>query len=439
MTPHLLPSLVRRAPRVCALANLPGSTTCCCDLLGRVRSGPSWTTLGHSRQVRSRLPRLQTRGVRALVCATAAVLLFCSIWIVVPAPNMLLLPLAVGVPELSPLLLAASLIVFALALQARRGTTGTVAVTCSGIAAVLCAWPLLQLPAVVARFDEALPRPAGSALREYPLSLTALVRGLDVGAARITRGIQVGSPGGSALTVDVYRPASAGRFPIIVQIYGGAWQRGVPGDNAAFAQYFAARGYVVFAIDYRHAPKWQWPVQIEDVRAALAWIAAHADEYDGDRSRTALIGRSSGAQLALLAAYEARPAAVSAVVSYYGPTDLAQGWRVPPRPDPLNVRAVLEAYLGGTPDEVPRRYSEASPISYVAAAVPPTLLVYGTRDHIVEPYFGRDLHQRLRAAGASSVLLEIPWAEHAFDALPSGLAGQLLLAYTERFLADALR
>ena len=71
--------------------------------------------------------------------------------------------------------------------------------------------------------------------------------------------------------------------------------------------------------------------------------------------------------------------------------------------------------------------------------VPPTLLVYGARDHVVAPRFGRALHDRLRQAGAVSVLLELPWAEHAFDALPNGLSGQIALYYTERFLAWALR
>jgi acetyl esterase/lipase len=71
--------------------------------------------------------------------------------------------------------------------------------------------------------------------------------------------------------------------------------------------------------------------------------------------------------------------------------------------------------------------------------VPPTLLVYGARDHIVAPRFGHELDERLRQAGAVSVLLEIPWAEHAFDALPNGLSGQIALYYTERFLAWALR
>jgi acetyl esterase/lipase len=85
---------------------------------------------------------------------------------------------------------------------------------------------------------------------------------------------------------------------------------------------------------------------------------------------------------------------------------------------------------------LPQRYREASPITHVAATAPPTLLIYGQRDHIVEAHFGRDLHQRLQAAGATSVPLELPWSEHAFDAVPGGLAGQLSLAAIERFLAQ---
>jgi acetyl esterase/lipase len=84
-------------------------------------------------------------------------------------------------------------------------------------------------------------------------------------------------------------------------------------------------------------------------------------------------------------------------------------------------------------------YHAASPVTYALSRVPPTLLIYGARDHIVEARFGRELNDRLQENGATSVLLEIPWAEHAFDALPSGLSGQIALYYTERFFAWALR
>jgi acetyl esterase/lipase len=348
-----------------------------------------------------------------------------------------LLPFGVAAPEVSPFLFVASLLAAVLAFRGGKGAADRLTQAAAASATLLSILPLAQVPGVVGRFDEALAVPAYD--RRFPLSVRDLFLGIATGDAQIVRGIEFAAPAATRLTLDVYRPVSSGPFPVLVQIYGGAWQRGTPADSGWFAQYFASRGYVVFAIDYRHAPRWQWPAQIEDVRAALGWIRAHAGEYDADVRRMALIGRSAGAHLALMAAYASGLPAVSAVVSYYGPTDLAEGWRVPPRPDPLDVRAVLEAFLGGTPDQVPARYREASPVTHVSATVPPTLLVYGTRDHIVEARFGRDLHARLQAAGAASVLLEIPWAEHAFDALPSGLSGQLSLFYTERFLDQTLR
>jgi acetyl esterase/lipase len=224
----------------------------------------------------------------------------------------------------------------------------------------------------------------------------------------------------------------------VVQIYGGAWQRGAPADDARFATYLAARGFVVFAVDYRHAPRWVWPAQIDDIRAALGWIREHGREYGGDASRLALVGRSAGAHLAMVAAYQLGAPAISAVVSYYGPVDLTDGYRNPPRPDPLDVRSIETALLGGTPDQMPDRYHDASPIAYAAHRAPPSLLIYGGRDHIVLPRFGALLDARLRAVDAPSVFLEIPWAEHAFDVLPNGPSGQLALYYTERFLAWAL-
>jgi len=104
-----------------------------------------------------------------------------------------------------------------------------------------------------------------------------------------------------------------------------------------------------------------------------------------------------------------RAPAVSGAISFYGPVYLADGWREPPRPDPLGVRAVLETYLGGTPDQVPDRYAAASPVTYVSKQSPPTLLVYGQRDHIVEVRFARRLEARLRDAGVPVALLELPW------------------------------
>jgi acetyl esterase/lipase len=223
-----------------------------------------------------------------------------------------------------------------------------------------------------------------------------------------------------------------------MQIYGGSWQTGSPSSHEWFSRYFAQRGYLVVAIDYRHAPQWIWPEQIVDVRTALHWISEQSPKFGGDPSRIVVIGRSAGAQLAMRLAYQEGPSSIRGVVNYYGPVDLADGWRNPPRPDPANVRGILEAFIGGTPARKPEHYRHASPLTWVSGTVAPTLSIYGSRDHIVEARYGRTLHAALTKAGATSVLLELPWAEHSFDAVPNGMGRRIAQHYTERFIAWAV-
>src|SRR5258706_2147047 len=227
-----------------------------------------------------------------LLFAAALVLLFVTSWIVLPAPNRLLLPLGVGAPEVSAWLVLGCLVVGGLTFGAAgRDRLGRATLVLAAVAVVLASMPLVQLPFVVRRFDGTMRRALGDDfLRDVPPDRRARMRpapivsfdlfipfslrgGNNAGEARVTRSIPFATPRGVPLTLDIHRPAAtAGRYPSVVQIYGGAWQRGAPGDDARFAAYLAARGFVVFAIDYRHAPEWQWPAQIEDVRAALGWI-----------------------------------------------------------------------------------------------------------------------------------------------------------------------
>jgi acetyl esterase/lipase len=377
-----------------------------------------------------------------LLLLTTALLLFISVWIVVPVPDARLLPLGVGSPEVSPVLLAASLLLAPVAAaKARRSGVARLALVLALVSAALSAVPIAQIPSTLASFDAAMKSTRQTEkpdMRADAVVLRELFRPAEPGDARVTRHIEFARPDGVALKLDVYRPRAQGRFPVLIQIYGGSWQNGSPSRDEPFARYFASHGYVVFAIDYRHAPAWRWPEQLEDARAGLVWVAEHAPSYGGDPTRIALVGRSAGAQLAMRMAYQEAPSSIKAVVNFYGPVDLTDGWRHPPQPDPLHVRGILETFLGGTPDQNPERYRHASPIAYAASRVPPTLHIYGARDHIVEARFGRMIDRELKKSGNTSVLLEFPWSEHAFDIVPNGLGGQISLYYTERFLSWAL-
>ena len=363
-----------------------------------------------------------------IVFAASATLFFLSVWILVPVPAHVLYPLAVGSPEVSPVLLAAGIFLVAISARyARRQVIAKLAFLLAAIASLLSLVPVVQLPFALARFNRAMAWTTAVPPEAIP------------GEIRVTRGVPFSKADGVQLSLDVYQPSAKGTYPIIMQIYGGSWQTGAPTGDEWFSRYFAERGYVVVAIDYRHAPEWIWPEQIVDVRTALYWISQDSGKFDGDPSRIVVVGRSAGAQLAMRLAYQEGPSSIRGVVNYYGPVDLAEGWRRPPMPDPANVRGILEMFIGGTPDRKPEHYRHASPITWVSKSAAPTLSLYGSRDHIVEARFGRMLDAALRRAGATSVLLELPWSEHSFDAVPNGMGRQISLSYTERFIAWAVK
>jgi acetyl esterase/lipase len=256
-----------------------------------------------------------------------------SIWIVLPAPIFALLPLSIGAPEISPGLIFANafglflawLIFWIRAAIATRFFRFTLCLSC--VALVLSALPLLQFSSVqqqaersiIASLDKNylidLPSVVMTRMRAKPLIISDIWNGISSPKVRIDRDILFAHPDGVPLALNIYRPTQVGTYPAIVSIYGGAWQRGSPDSDDNFNRYIAAQGYVVWAISYRHAPAYHFPTQIDDVRSALAYIKQHAIEYETNLDRVALIGRSAGAQLAMLAAYQDPPFPIKAVVN----------------------------------------------------------------------------------------------------------------------------
>ena len=379
---------------------------------------------------------------RAIAWLLAMSTFFLSLWIVLPGPNLVLLPLAVGAPEISPLLLLLSLLALILAVRHRRPSRLLIGL--SIITLALSSLPLIQLPAAIDQAEASLTRAfptAGSASKQAatfpPFSGLRLLQGFPKSDVRVQTGILFALPADQPLFLDLYQPPEPGRYPAVVTIYGGGWANGSPAESAALSRFLAARGYVVAAVDYRHAPAYRFPSQLEDVQTALTFVRDHADEYEIAGDRLGLVGWSAGAHLAMLAGF-CSDAGVQSIVDYYGPVDLAAGYSDPPVPDPIDVQQVLAAFIGGTPTELPEAYVQASPLTYAESAeansLPPVLLLYGGRDHIVEVRFGRRLYDALVGNGNTAVWVKIPWAEHAFDKVFTGISNQLALHYVERFL-----
>ncbi len=377
--------------------------------------------------------------------------LFGSLWIMIPAPTFSLLPLGVVAPEISPwlILLNGSALVLTSS-QLQVGVVEEVAIIASYWGLLLSGLPLIQLPAANERLASSMaavlgedylnkiPTSLQKQMRPQPFVLLDVFRGIPLEEVRIQRGVVFASPSGVALRLNLYQPLVTGKYPTIIIIYGGAWQNGTANSDESFSRYMAAQGYSVIAIDYRHAPQYKFPSQLEDVQTALEYIQSHAEQLEVDCSRLAIMGRSAGGHLALLTAYQPDALPFRAVVSYYAPSNLTEGYNEPPFPNPIKTHAILHDFLGAGPQEIPEIYQKASPASYVRGNLPPSLLVYADNDHVVQAKFGQRLHQKLHSYGNSTVFLNIPWAEHAFDSVFFGLSNQVALYYTERFLAWAL-
>jgi acetyl esterase/lipase len=381
-----------------------------------------------------------------------------SLWVIIPAPIFSLMPLSVGAPEISPTLIVVNFLALTLSFLLFKFSPWRVShpqrllvlLMLSSLALILSSLPLSQFATVQQQADREMVQALGpdyrakipaqlqAQWRSRPLVLIDCLRGIAARPIRETTDIPFANPDGVPLKLNVYRPEKVGQYPAIVTVYGGAWQRGNPGQDAAFNRYIAAQGYVVWAIDYRHAPKYQFPTQLTDVRSALQFMQQHAAEYETDMQRVAVMGRSAGAQLASLLAYQPGDLPIRAMVNYYGPVNLTAGYWNVPTPDPIESRSTLRKFFGGTPDEFPDRYHQASPINAVGPNRPASLLIYGGKDHIIKAEYGQALAAALKAQNNKALLITIPWADHAFDAVFHGISNQLALYYTERFLAYEL-
>ena len=238
------------------------------------------------------------------------------------------------------------------------------------------------------------------------------------------------------LKLDFY-PARANRKrPCILVIHGGSWSSGDSKQVPELNSYLAAAGYNVAAINYRKAPQYQNPLPVEDVKNALIYLRAHVDGLNIDANKFVLLGRSAGAQIALLAAYTLKDNGIKGVIDFYGPADMVWGYSAPASRLVMDSRGVMERYLGGTYDKAKKNYFASSPIEFVNTISPSTLIIHGENDVLVAYEHSRRLNEKLQQNGIKHYWLKLPWATHGFDFNLRGPGGQLSTYAISRFLED---
>jgi acetyl esterase/lipase len=244
----------------------------------------------------------------------------------------------------------------------------------------------------------------------------------------VQRDLAYVSGGHPRQALDLYLPHVAGSLPLIVWIHGGAFRMGSKEDHVPFEM--LEQGYAIAALNYRLSQHALFPAQIEDCKAAVRWLRAHADAYGLDPLRFASWGESAGGHLATMlgtASHERsfevgehleHSSRVQAVLDFFGPTDFAQmdAQRLPDGQNHDAPDSPESELVGGPIQERRAEVARANPVTYVTHEAPPFLIVHGDRDPLV-PY-GQSLLlvEALRAAGVPMTFYTVVGAGHGdFD------------------------
>jgi acetyl esterase/lipase len=207
---------------------------------------------------------------------------------------------------------------------------------------------------------------------------------------------------------NLHLPASGEPpFPCVVLLHGGFWrERWDRTLMTPLALDLAGRGVAVWNVEYRRVGQegGGWPGTLEDVAAAAAALGSVTEI---DSTRIGAAGHSAGGHLALWLA--AGDLGLDGVVSLAGVCDLRRGFD-----DALGGGAVADL-LGGSPEEVPDRYAQASPAERLPLGAP-QLLVHGGRDEIVPPGQSRAYAEAARSLGDDVTVVELSDADH-FDVI----------------------
>jgi acetyl esterase/lipase len=218
----------------------------------------------------------------------------------------------------------------------------------------------------------------------------------------ITRSVAYGE--GTRQTLDVYRPSSTPKSPVIVFFYGGSWQSGNKATYLFVAAALARRGYLTVVPDYRVYPEVRYAGFLEDGARAVRWAKDNAARFGGDPDKLFVMGHSAGAYIAAMLALDSRwlrqvdlapDRDIAGLIGVSGPYDFL----------PLRDGTLKVIFDGGN-DPV------TQPISHVSHGAPPALLVTGTRDGVVDPGNSSRLAVRLRAAGSDAMVETYPWVGH---------------------------
>ena len=260
--------------------------------------------------------------------------------------------------------------------------------------------------------------------------------------------------GTASWTVTIFQPQGDGPFPALVDVHGGAWNRGDRTADEVMNRALAASGIVVAAIDFRLAPEHPYPAQVQDTNFAIRWLKANAARFNADPDTVGGMGCSSGGHTLMLTAmrpgddrYAAlglpeapeHDASVAYTVCCWPVLDPYARYLYAQDSNNERLAASSEAYFldqdtmkEGNPQHILERAEKV--------ALPPTLIIQGTRDDNVPLSIPQRFEEAYRSAGGDIQVEYFPDQVHGFGNMPgpeSDRAIGMIKAFIARCLAPA--
>ncbi|MGV6988507.1 alpha/beta hydrolase fold domain-containing protein [Testudinibacter sp. P80/BLE/0925] len=238
------------------------------------------------------------------------------------------------------------------------------------------------------------------------------------------------------LKMDLLKPQSEEPLPAVLFVTGGGFLMSPKANYIQQRLAIAEAGYVVASIEYRHIPQGKFPDPLLDVKSAVRYLRAHAEEFGIDKDKIAIMGESAGGYFAALAATTNgerefdvgenldQSSVVQAAIDLYGLSDLTQigadySAEVQALHDGDNVSEALMLNgippfaAGGAVKANPELAAQANPITHISNNTPPFLLLHGDADVLVSPSQTQILFEALAEKGVSAERYVVKNADHA--------------------------
>ena len=259
------------------------------------------------------------------------------------------------------------------------------------------------------------------------------------GLAESTGDIVFAHEDGKDITLRILKPWKNDlnkdkRYPLIVFIQGSGWTFPNIGYHLPHIAQFAMAGYVVATVTHRSCNDGHpAPAFLQDVKSAIRYLRAHADEHQIDPTRVAAWGTSSGGNTALLlgmtgddprytsSVHPEQSDAVKVVVDVFGPTDMMSLFVTRHGDiDTVQLDPGAEAYYNrilGHAWNSPEGQAAADAISPLqllreGMELPPMQLLYGDADPVVPYDQGERLYEKMTTLGYDAEFVRVTGAEH---------------------------